>query len=129
VADLAFADGALYALLAGAGCSHGRADADSGIVRVNADGSTTKVANLSPFIQGQPGREPAPGRLRAGPQLVLVRRRARRPVRRRAEPQRGRPDRPATGAISRVADVSGTHGYIVPTALAYKGERLPRQSR
>ena len=45
--------------IAGAGCSHGHADTDNEIVRVNSDGSTTQVANLSAFIKAHPVANPA----------------------------------------------------------------------
>jgi len=35
VADVAFIDGTLYAVIAGAGCSHGLAGTTNGILRVN----------------------------------------------------------------------------------------------
>src|ERR1700722_5971353 len=43
VADLAFMGHTLYALLAGAGCSHGLAGTNNGVLRVNSDGSTDLV--------------------------------------------------------------------------------------
>ena len=58
VAGVAFIGDTLYALLAGAGCSHGHADVDNGIIRVNANGSTTQVANLSAFIKANPVAQP-----------------------------------------------------------------------
>src|ERR1700674_1944266 len=42
VADLAFVNGKLYALIAGAGCSHGLQGTSNGVIRVNSDGSTTQ---------------------------------------------------------------------------------------
>ena len=48
VADVAFIGDTLYALLAGAGCSHGHADVDNGIIRVNANGSTTRLGRAWP---------------------------------------------------------------------------------
>ncbi len=50
VADVAFIGNTLYALEAGAGCSHGNATVDNAILRVNANGTTTQVANLSAFM-------------------------------------------------------------------------------
>jgi hypothetical protein len=41
VSDVAFVGGQMYALLAGAGCSHGVADVPNGVVRVASDGSWT----------------------------------------------------------------------------------------
>ena len=54
VAALAFLDGRLYALLAGAGCSHGVANIPNGIIRVNRDGTWKLIANLSAFQQSHP---------------------------------------------------------------------------
>src|SRR4030088_1002243 len=57
---VAFMGNTLYALLAGAGCSHGLADTRNGVLRVNADGSTTMVANLSTFQKSPPVANPQP---------------------------------------------------------------------
>src|SRR3954447_13394776 len=49
VADVAFIGHTLYALIAGAGCSHGLEGTNAGIVRVDRDGTTTQIADLSDF--------------------------------------------------------------------------------
>ncbi len=54
VSDVAFIDGVLYGLEAGAGCSHGLAGTDNTIFRVNQDGTPTTVADLSAFIKANP---------------------------------------------------------------------------
>ncbi len=54
VADIQFVDGTLYGMTAGAGCSHGLARTNNTIFRVNADGTTTTVANLSAFLKAHP---------------------------------------------------------------------------
>ncbi len=54
VSDIQFIDGTLYGMEAGAGCSHGLAGTDNTIFRLNADGSTTTVADLSAFLQANP---------------------------------------------------------------------------
>jgi len=121
VADVAFIGDTLYALLAGAGCSHGHADADNAIIRVNANGSTTQVANLSAFIKANPVAQPDAADFEPdGTWYSMVSVRGDLYV---VEPNHGEVDRvdPATGAISRVVDVSASQGHIVPTALAYKG--------
>jgi hypothetical protein len=121
VADVAFVGDTLYALLAGAGCSHGHDTVDNGIVRVNGDGTTTQIANLSAFIKANPVAnadeedfEPDGtwySMVAVGADLYAV------------EPNHGEVDRvdPATGGINRVIDVSASQGHIVPTTLAYKG--------
>ena len=121
VADVAFAGGRLYALEAGAGCSHGLLGTDNSILRVNPDGTTTPVADLSQFQKSHPVARPNPGdfepdgtwysMVAVGGDLYAV------------EPNHGEIDRinPSTGAISRLIDVSASQGHIVPTALAYQG--------
>ena len=60
VAAVAFANGDLYAMISGAGCSHGLAGTNNAIVRVNADGSTTQITNLSQFLMTHPVANPDP---------------------------------------------------------------------
>ena len=60
VADIAFLNGVLYGLEAGAGCSHGLTGTANTIFRVNANGTTTTVANLSAFQQSHPVAQPEP---------------------------------------------------------------------
>lgn len=60
VADVAFIDGTLYGIEAGAGCSHGLAGTDNTIFRVNKTGTTTNIANLSAFIKANPVAHPDP---------------------------------------------------------------------
>jgi hypothetical protein len=57
-ADVAFADGRLFALIAGAGCSHGLNGTSNAIVQVHRNGSTTMVANLSAFLAAHPVAHP-----------------------------------------------------------------------
>jgi hypothetical protein len=120
VADVAFIGHRLYALLAGAGCSHGHIDVDNGIIRVKNDGTTTQVADLSAFIKANPVANPDPADFEPdGTWYSMV---AARGALYAVEPNHGEVDRvdPWTGAISRVVDVSASQGHIVPTALAYK---------
>jgi hypothetical protein len=121
VADVDFIDGTLYALTAGAGCSHGLLGTDNAILRVNGDGTTTQVANLSAFIKTHPVAHPNPPDFEPdGTWYSMV---AVRGDLYAVEPNHGEVDRvdPLTGLISRVVDVSASQGHIVPTALAYKG--------
>ena len=121
VADVAFAGGRLYALEAGAGCSHGLLGTDNSILRVNPDGTTTPVADLSRFLKSHPVAHPNPGDFEPdGTWYSMV---AVRGDLYTVEPNHGEIDRinPSTGAISRLIDVSASQGHIVPTALAYQG--------
>ena len=59
VADVAFGPGGkLFALIAGAGCSHGLKGTSNQIVRVHRDGSVTTVADLSAFLKAHPVANP-----------------------------------------------------------------------
>lgn len=120
VADVAFIGHRLYALLAGAGCSHGHIDADNAIIRVHRDGTTTQVADLSAFIKAHPVANPDPADFEPDATWYsMVAARGKLYV---VEPNHGEVDRvdPRSGAIRRVVDVSASQGHIVPTALAYR---------
>ena len=118
VSDIAFVDDVMYALIAGGGCSHGNPDDPNGIIRVNSDGSTELVADLSAFVMANPVAEPNPLDFEPDEgaydlavidgQLYV------------SESNHGAIDRvdPATGDITRVIDMSATEGHVVPTALA-----------
>ena len=54
VADVAFVKDQLYALIGGAGCSHGHTDRNNGVYKVNKDGSITLVADISAFMKANP---------------------------------------------------------------------------
>jgi hypothetical protein len=59
VTDVAFQRGGkLFALISGAGCSHGLKGTSNEIVRVHRDGSITQVANLSAFLKTHPVANP-----------------------------------------------------------------------
>ena len=123
VADVAFIGDTLYALLAGAGCSHGVTGVNSlpnGVVRINSNGTATLIANLSAFQQANPVANPSAGDFEPdGTWYSMV---AVRGDLYAVEPNHGEVARitPA-GQITRVVDVSATKGHIVPTAIAYKG--------
>lgn len=122
VADVQFVGGTLFALLAGAGCSHGIASVPNGILRVRGNDATL-IANLSHFIKTHPVKHPNPpdfepdgtwfSMVHAGNALYAL------------EPNHGELDRIAlnangtAGTISRVADISASQGHIVPTAVAF----------
>jgi hypothetical protein len=121
VADVAFIGRHLYALEAGAGCSHGLLGTVNSILRVSPNGRTTQVANLSRFLKSHPVAKPNPGDFEPdGTWYSMV---AVRGNLYAVEPNHGEIDRvnPSTGRISRLVDISASQGHIVPTALAYKG--------
>jgi len=129
VADVAFVGNTLYAMISGAGCSHGLAGTNNAIVRVNPDGSTTQVANLSQFLMTHPVANPEPsvppgdfepdgtwyGMTAKGNALYAI------------EPNHQEMDRiqTANGHISRVVDFSKTFvapaDWRGPTAITRDG--------
>jgi hypothetical protein len=121
VADVAFLNGSLYGIEAGAGCSHGLLGTVNSIFRVNADGSTTQVANLSAFLMANPVAHPDPGDFEpdgtwfsmdaVGGRFYAV------------EPNHAEIDViERNGSISRLVDISATLGSITPTSLAFNGQ-------
>ena len=52
--DLAFVNGTLYVLIEMGGCSHGLPGSNAAILRINPDGSSTQVANLSAWLAANP---------------------------------------------------------------------------
>jgi len=115
----------LYALEAGAGCSHGLLETHNSLLRVNPlTGRTSEVANLSAFQMSHPVAAPEPDDFEpdgtwysmvtfAGAVYAL-------------EPNHGEVDRidPFTGRVSRLSDISATYGHIVPTSLSEHGGSL-----
>jgi hypothetical protein len=120
VADVAFIENTLYALLAGGGCSHGVPTVPNGIVKVNADGSWSWVANLSDWSLTQPVAQPEAGDYEPdGTWYSMVSVRGDLYA---LEPNHGELVKVTTGGdISRVIDISASQGHNVPTALTYKG--------
>jgi hypothetical protein len=124
VSDVAFLGGQLYGLEAGAGCSHGLAGTDNTVFRVNGDGTTTTVADLSAFIKANPVANPDAGDFEPdGTWYSMV---AARGALYATEPNHQEVDRiTPTGQISRVVDLSTS--FVPPdnwqgaTAIAYKG--------
>lgn len=119
VADVAFIGRTLYALIGGAGCSHGVVGRDNGVVRIAPNGKPSLIANLSAFQKTHPVKNPEPDDFEpdgtwysmiAGQNDVYA-----------VEPNHGELDRIsiASGAIHRIADISASQGHIVPTALTW----------
>lgn len=123
VADVAFIGNTMYAILAGAGCSHGLAGTDNAVLRVNGDGSTTAIANLSAFQKRHPAKNPEPDDFEPdGTWYSMV---AANGVLYAIEPNHGELDSITTGGrITKISDISSIQGHIVPTALAYNGQNF-----
>jgi hypothetical protein len=120
VADVAFIGNTLYALEAGAGCSHGLAGTTNGIFRVNANNTWTLIADLSAFQKAHPVANPEEDDFEPdGTWYSMV---AVRGSLYAVEPNHGEIARVTTsGKITRVIDVSARLGHIVPTTIAYRG--------
>ncbi len=121
VSGLEFMDGSLYAIIDGAGCSHGHLDVPNEIIRVNTgNGSWTPIANLSAFYMSHPTLNPEPDDFEPdGTPYSMVGVRGDLYV---VEPNHGSLDRVSlNGQITRVTDISAQFGHIVPTTVSYHG--------
>jgi hypothetical protein len=124
VADVKFVGDTLYAIEAGAGCSHGLLNTDNELLRVNSDGTTTPIANLSAYQKLHPVAHQEDDDFEPDGtwySMIVV-----RGMIYAVEPNHGEVVQidPSTGAITRVADVSASQGHIVPTTIAYAGNFL-----
>jgi hypothetical protein len=120
VSSVAFVGNQLYALLAGAGCSHGVPTVPNGIIKVGPGSTWSVLANLSAFQAAHPVVAPDDedfepdgtwySMAAAGGALYPL------------DSNHGELDRVTTaGEISRVADISAKVGHVVPTAIAHHG--------
>ena len=122
VADVAFIGHTLYAVLAGAGCSHGVPGVPNALIRVRRNGTWSIMADLSAFIAANLTAHPDPDDFEPdGTWYSLV---ARDGLLYTTEPNHQEVDRvsPWSGRIKRIVDVSAAHngatgGWIGPTAL------------
>lgn len=120
VADVAFIGHTLYAIMGGAGCSHGVQNFPNSVIRVHHDGTWTIVADLTAFQMSHPVKNPEPDDFEPdGTWYSMVEVRGDLYA---VEPNHGELDRiTPEGHVSRVADISASQGHIVPTAVAYRG--------
>ena len=119
VADVAFVGHTLYAIFAGAGCSHGVPSIPNGVIRVNPDRTWTMIANLSAFQQAHPvanPTDPLTGDFEPdGTWYSMI---AVRGDLYAIEPNHGELDRiTPSGEVSRVVDISASQGHVVPTVV------------
>ena len=123
VADVAFIGTTLYALTAGAGCSHGVHHSTNGIFQVDSPSSAHLVADLSAYQKAHPTAVIEPDDFEPdGTWYSMV---AVHGAFYAVEPNHGELDKiTADGHISRVADISASQGHIVPTAIAYHQENF-----
>jgi hypothetical protein len=128
VADVAFIGNTMYAILAGAGCSHGvfispGVPIPNGVIRINPDRSWTMIADLSAFLQAHPvahPTDPITGDFEPdGTWYSMI---ALRGDLYAVEPNHGELDKITTdGKITRVIDISASQGHVVPTVVGDHG--------
>jgi sugar lactone lactonase YvrE len=118
VADVEFFGHSLYAILAGAGCSHGVPGIPNGVIKVKGGGNWSVVADLSQYQHTHPVANPDPADFEPDGtwySMIAVGR-----VLYAIEPNHGELDRITTsGRVTRVADISASQGHAVPTVVAY----------
>jgi len=124
VADVQFIGSTMYAVLAGAGCSHGVPNIPNGVIRINPNRSWTMVANCSEYLMTHPVANPDPADFEpdgtpysmtsVGDDLYIT------------QPNQQEVDKidPMTGNISRIVDISilhnGSNGnWIGPTSMVH----------
>lgn len=125
VADIAFLDGQLYALVAGGGCSHGHADPSevNGVYRINNNGTRSLVANISQFVHDHETANPEPDDFEpdGSPYSMIAMDGSLFVV----EPNHGQIIKIETdGRMRRLIDTSAVYGHIVPTAMVQDDDRL-----
>jgi len=116
VSSVAFVGHRMYALLAGAGCSHGVPNIPNGVIRVRPDGSWHMIANLSRFQRSHPVKNPEAEDFEPdGTWFSMTSFDGKLfPM----DSNHGELDRVSRrGHISRVIDISAKVGHVVPTAL------------
>jgi hypothetical protein len=116
VSSVAFIGQDLYALLAGAGCSHGVPNVPNGVIRVHDDGRWSLIANLSRFQRTHPVAQPDEDDFEPDGtwfSMIAVGRALYPRESNHGELDRVTPD----GMIRRVVDISAQLGHVVPTAI------------
>ncbi|MEO6779225.1 MAG: ScyD/ScyE family protein [Gemmatimonadaceae bacterium] len=120
ISSVEFVGKTLYALVDGAGCSHGHTDMPNSVIRVAANGTWSRVADLSQYYHANPTANMNADDFEPdGTPFSMLAVRGDLYV---VEPNHGSLDRVRLdGTISRVADISAAMGHIVPTTVSYHG--------
>jgi hypothetical protein len=123
VSDVAFIGDQLYAILAGAGCSHGLKGTVNAVLRIHHDGTWNQVANLSAFQKAHPTENIALSADDFEPDGTWYSMIAVHDFLYAVEPNHQEIDRvdPRTGEIRRISDVStfDSSKWIGPTGLTH----------
>jgi len=123
VGDVGFIGNTLYALITGAGCSHGVPSTPNSLVRINQGGNWTFVSNLSRYLQNNPVKNPEADDFEPdGDFYSMINVNG---VFYAIEANHGELIRLSTnGNVNRVIDISASQGHIVPTVLAYHDDNF-----
>jgi hypothetical protein len=118
VADVAFLNGKLYALIGGGGCSHGNPKHPTGIAEVNeSTGKWSMIADVGDWLKAHPAAYESADDFEPDGTLynMIVMNGAFYAV----EPNHGQVlSVQPSGQINQVIDISASEGHIVPTAIA-----------
>ncbi len=118
VGDIAFIGNTLYAVLAGAGCSHGVPGIPNGVIKVLPNKKWSMVADLSTYIQTHPTANTLAADFE--PDGVWYSMQSLGNTLYAVEPNHGEIDKiDRKGNISRLIDVSATEGHIVPSSIVF----------
>ena len=120
IGDVAFIGSTLYAVITGAGCSHGVPTIPNSVIKINPNRSWTPVANLSDYVKSHPVANPEEEDFEPdgdfysmtswGNSLYAI------------EANHGELVKISTGGtVTRIVDVSATYGHIVPTVHVFYG--------
>lgn len=117
VADVAFVEGQLYALIAGGGCGHGLAEHPNGVVKIEPNGEWSYIADLSAFYKANPTEKPGPDFDPEGVPYSMIGAVGSLWV---VEANHGSLERVhLDGVVDRIGDISAVYGHIVPTSVAF----------
>ncbi len=124
VADVAFLNGKLYALIAGGGCAHGNPDTPAGIVEVDTtSGQWTVIADIGAWLQAHPSAYPGTDDFDPdGALYSMIASNGRLAV---VEANHGQVlSVGVDGTIKQIIDISASQGHIVPTSIAERSGDL-----
>ena len=123
VADIAFVDNILYALISGAGCSHGLKGTTNGIIRIDENGTIKQIADLSTFWKSHPASIPDPNDIEPdGTPFCMIEAEGKLYV---IEAHSAELDEiTVDGRITKMIDISATQGHIVPTTVVFHDGRF-----
>jgi glucose/arabinose dehydrogenase len=118
VHDIAFIDDTLYALVSGGGCSRGLADFPASVIRVNEDGTTDIVADLSTYFANNPTAAAAEEDYEPdGAAYAMVAHEGKLYV--VNANHAAFEEISLDGSVRRVADLSASEGHVTPTAAIF----------